>query len=155
MSSLCLQGLVECDQRFQSGLFVDGTMVLSEEPIQQFCDWPEAGEQLNSDEVTIISAVLDLKEKSVGSIMTPMEDVHSEDIFHWCHDAADRLLFEVENCTDNGHFIRVELMDHILSQGYSRIPIHAPENPMNFVGMLLVKMLITPSCVRPRQCRQT
>jgi hypothetical protein len=31
---------VECDQRFQSGLFVDGTMVLSEEPIQQFCDWP-------------------------------------------------------------------------------------------------------------------
>src|SRR4051812_20942090 len=32
----------------------------------------EAGEQLNSDEVTIISAVLDLKEKSVGTIMTPM-----------------------------------------------------------------------------------
>jgi metal transporter CNNM len=34
-----------------------------------------AGEQLNSDEVTIISAVLDLKAKSVGSIMTPMGDV--------------------------------------------------------------------------------
>ncbi|KAJ5089833.1 hypothetical protein N7532_008517 [Penicillium argentinense] len=82
----------------------------------------EAGEQLNSDEVTIISAVLDLKEKSVGAIMTPMEDVFTM--------SADTVLDE-------------RTMDLILSQGYSRIPIHAPENPMNFVGMLLVKMLIT------------
>jgi metal transporter CNNM len=82
----------------------------------------EAGEQLNSDEVTIISAVLDLKEKSVGTIMTPMEDVFTM--------SADTVLDE-------------RTMDLILSQGYSRIPIHAPDNPMNFVGMLLVKMLIT------------
>lgn len=82
----------------------------------------EAGEQLNSDEVTIISAVLDLKEKSVGSIMTPMEDVFTM--------SADAVLDE-------------PTMDLILSQGYSRIPIHAPDNPQNFVGMLLVKMLIT------------
>ncbi|KAI9926812.1 hypothetical protein ASPWEDRAFT_46126 [Aspergillus wentii DTO 134E9] len=82
----------------------------------------EAGEQLNSDEVTIISAVLDLKEKAVGSIMTPMEDVFTM--------SADTVLDE-------------HTMDMILSQGYSRIPIHAPDNPMNFVGMLLVKMLIT------------
>lgn len=82
----------------------------------------EAGEQLNSDEVTIISAVLDLKEKSVGTIMTPMEDVFTM--------SADTVLDE-------------RTMDLILSQGYSRIPIHAPDNPVNFVGMLLVKMLIT------------
>ncbi|OQE46327.1 hypothetical protein PENCOP_c001G00775 [Penicillium coprophilum] len=89
----------------------------------------EAGEQLNSDEVTIISAVLDLKEKSVGSIMTPMKDVFTM--------SADTVLDE-------------HTMDHILSQGYSRIPIHAPDNPMNFVGMLLVKMLITYD---PEDCK--
>jgi metal transporter CNNM len=82
----------------------------------------DAGHQLNSDEVTIISAVLDLKEKSVGSIMTPMEDVFTL--------SADDVLDE-------------ETMDMILSQGYSRIPIHAPDNDKNFIGMLLVKMLIT------------
>jgi metal transporter CNNM len=89
----------------------------------------EAGEQLNSDEVTIISAVLDLKEKSVGSIMTPMDDVFTM--------SADTILDE-------------PTMDLILSQGYSRIPIHAPENPRNFIGMLLVKMLITYD---PEDCK--
>lgn len=82
----------------------------------------EAGQQLNSDEVTIISAVLDLKDKPVGSIMTPMEDVFTLSL--------DDILDE-------------ETMDNILSQGYSRIPIHHPDNSENFVGMLLVKMLIT------------
>ena len=81
-----------------------------------------AGEQLTSDEVTIISACLDLKDKSVGSIMTPMEDVFTM--------SADTILDETT-------------MDLMLSQGYSRIPIRAPDNPENFVGMLLVKMLIT------------
>jgi metal transporter CNNM len=90
----------------------------------------EAGEQLNSDEVTIISAVLDLKEKSVGTIMTPMEDVFTM--------SADTILDE-------------HTMDLILSQGYSRIPIHAPDNAMNFVGMLLVKMLITYD---PEDCKR-
>lgn len=89
----------------------------------------EAGEQLNSDEVTIISAVLDLKEKSVGSIMTPMEDVFTM--------SADTVLDE-------------PTMDLILSQGYSRIPIYSPDKPMNFVGMLLVKMLITYD---PEDCK--
>ncbi|EIT73381.1 putative membrane protein [Aspergillus oryzae 100-8] len=90
----------------------------------------EAGEQLNSDEVTIISAVLDLKDKPVGSIMTPMDDVFTM--------SADTVLDE-------------DTMDLILSQGYSRIPIHAPDNPTNFVGMLLVKMLITYD---PEDCRR-
>ncbi|KAL4908938.1 hypothetical protein BDW74DRAFT_75022 [Aspergillus multicolor] len=89
----------------------------------------EAGEQLNSDEVTIISAVLDLKEKSVGTIMTPMDDVFTM--------SADTVLDE-------------QTMDLILSQGYSRIPIHSPDNPRNFIGMLLVKMLITYD---PEDCK--
>jgi metal transporter CNNM len=82
----------------------------------------EAGQQLNADEVTIISAVLDLKDKSVGRIMTPMDDVFTLSL--------DDVLDEVT-------------MDDILSQGYSRIPIHHPDNNSNFIGMLLVKMLIT------------
>jgi metal transporter CNNM len=82
----------------------------------------ETGQQLNTDEVTIISAVLDLKDKSIGSIMTPMEDVFTMSLA----DVLD------ENT-----------MDLLLSQGYSRIPIHHPDNDRNFVGMLLVKMLIT------------
>jgi metal transporter CNNM len=89
----------------------------------------DAGHQLNSDEVTIISAVLDLKEKSVGTIMTPMEDVFTL--------SADDVLDE-------------DTMDMILSQGYSRIPIHAPHNDQDFVGMLLVKMLITYD---PEDCK--
>lgn len=82
----------------------------------------EAGQQLNADEVTIISAVLDLKDKSVGRIMTPMDDVYTLSL--------DDVLDEVT-------------MDDILTQGYSRIPVHHPDNNSNFIGMLLVKMLIT------------
>ncbi|KAF1813470.1 DUF21-domain-containing protein [Eremomyces bilateralis CBS 781.70] len=79
-------------------------------------------ERLNKDEVTIISAVLDLKEKPVGSIMTPIEDVFTL--------SANAVLDD-------------EMMDRILTAGYSRIPIYAPDHPQNYVGMLLVKMLIT------------
>ncbi|KAF2092547.1 DUF21-domain-containing protein, partial [Rhizodiscina lignyota] len=89
-------------------------------------------ERLNQDEVTIISAVLDLKDKPVGSIMTPMSDVFTL--------SANAVLDE-------------PMMDMILSAGYSRIPIYEPENPRNFVGMLLVKMLITydpEDCLRVR-----
>ncbi|KAI4244086.1 MAG: hypothetical protein L6R42_010546, partial [Xanthoria sp. 1 TBL-2021] len=81
-----------------------------------------AGEQLNSDEVTIISAVLDLKAKPIGSIMTPIKDVFTM--------SSDTVLDE-------------KTMDIILRAGYSRIPIYEPKNPQNYVGMLLVKILIT------------
>jgi len=80
------------------------------------------GERLNKDEVTIISAVLDLKDKTVGSIMTPMDDVFT---------------LSVETVLDES------MMNTILAEGYSRIPIHSPDNNRNFLGMLLVKMLIT------------
>ncbi|KAH7069748.1 hypothetical protein BKA63DRAFT_88310 [Paraphoma chrysanthemicola] len=81
-----------------------------------------AEERLNEDEVTIITAVLDLKAKAVGNIMTPMKDVFTM--------SSDTVLDE-------------KMMDTILSAGYSRIPIHNPDNRNDFVGMLLVKMLIT------------
>ena len=88
-----------------------------------------AGEQLNQDEVTIISAVLDLKAKPVGNIMTPM---------------ADTFIMSADTVLDEN------TMEVILGAGYSRIPIHAPDNEQNFVGMLLVKILITYD---PEDCK--
>jgi metal transporter CNNM len=83
---------------------------------------PSLSERLNQDEVTIIGAVLDLKDKPVRSVMTPIEDVSVM--------PTDAILDE-------------ETMDLILSAGFSRIPIHAPKNLLKVVGMLLVKTLIT------------
>lgn len=79
-------------------------------------------EPLNTDEVTIISAVLDLKEKSVRNIMTPIEDVFIL--------SSDTVLDEPTT-------------EKILHTGFNRIPIHAPGEPTNFIGMLLVRILIT------------
>ncbi|KAI2468187.1 DUF21-domain-containing protein [Annulohypoxylon bovei var. microspora] len=82
----------------------------------------EVDQRLNQDEVTIISAVLDLKRKAVEEVMTPMEDVYTM--------SEDTVLDE-------------KTIDQILDAGYSRIPIHQTGKPTNFVGMLLVKILIT------------
>lgn len=79
-------------------------------------------ERLNQDEVTIISAVLDLKEKPVSSIMTPMDRVYTM--------SADALLDE-------------KTVEEIFNAGFSRIPIHLPNEPTNFIGMLLVRVLIS------------
>jgi metal transporter CNNM len=79
-------------------------------------------ERLNEDEVTIITAVLDLKAKSVASIMTPMSDVFTM--------SSDTVLDEKTVAT-------------ILTAGHSRIPIYTPESTTDFVGMLLVRTLIT------------
>ncbi|CAI2187125.1 18388_t:CDS:2 [Funneliformis geosporum] len=79
-------------------------------------------ESLNEDEVQIIGAVLDLREKPVSAIMTPLEDAFTL--------SADKVLDE-------------QTVDEILSRGYSRIPVYEPPNPTNFIGMLLVKKLIT------------
>lgn len=87
-------------------------------------------DRLNQDEVTIISAVLDLKEKPIGDIMTPMDDVFTM--------STDTVLDE-------------DTMNIILSAGYSRIPIYEPGNKNNFVGMLLVKILITYD---PEDCKR-
>lgn len=77
---------------------------------------------LNSDEVTIIGSVLDLKSKPVSSIMTPMKDV---------------FILSTSTILDK------DLIHKILSAGYSRIPIYSAEDSSNFIGMLLTKNLIT------------
>lgn len=79
-------------------------------------------ERLNQDEVTIISAVLDLKEKPVSHIMTPIDRVYTM--------SADAILDE-------------KTVEEIFNAGFSRIPIHLPNEPLNFIGMLLVRVLIS------------
>ncbi|KAK4054686.1 cell agglutination protein Mam3 [Microbotryomycetes sp. JL221] len=79
------------------------------------------GESLNEDEVTIISSVLELSEKSVSSIMTNLEDTYTL--------PSDAILDQ-------------ETVDQILALGHSRIPIHTPDDPQDFVGMIIVKKLI-------------
>ncbi|TKA82816.1 hypothetical protein B0A55_01074 [Friedmanniomyces simplex] len=88
------------------------------------------GERLMEDEVNIIASVLDLKDKRVDSVMTPMQDVFT---------------MSAETILDD------RMMETILSQGYSRIPIYAPDNHRNFIGMLLVKILITYD---PEDCQR-
>ncbi|KAF1855087.1 hypothetical protein Lal_00009383 [Lupinus albus] len=81
-------------------------------PIAKLLDWI-----LGEDH-----AVLDLKDKPVAEVMTPISDVYTL--------AEDHILDE-------------KTMDDILSSGYSRIPIYRSGNHLDFVGMLLVKTLIT------------
>ncbi|CAH7682552.1 hypothetical protein BY996DRAFT_4584623 [Phakopsora pachyrhizi] len=77
---------------------------------------------LNEDEVTIISAVLDLSEKTIVDIMTPIEDTFTL--------GEDSILDEVT-------------VTELVSQGYSRVPVHEAGQSRNFIGMLLVKHLIS------------
>ncbi|SCU87782.1 LADA_0E06128g1_1 [Lachancea dasiensis] len=79
-------------------------------------------ERLTKDEVTIISAVLDLKEKKVCEIMTPIVNVFTM--------SADAVLNE-------------KTVAEIFNSGFSRIPIHLPGETNNFIGMLLVRVLIS------------
>ncbi|GAA5915406.1 hypothetical protein JCM6882_001415 [Rhodosporidiobolus microsporus] len=79
-------------------------------------------ETLNDDEVTIISSVLELGDKSVKDIMTPLEDIYS-----------------LPSDTKLSHAI----VDQILASGHSRIPVHVPGNTTDFLGMLIVKKLIS------------
>lgn len=79
-------------------------------------------EGLTADEVHIIRSVLDLREKLVTDIMTPMESVFTLSI----HCILDK-----------------ELVHQILWNGYSRIPIKESDTCFNYIGMLLVKNLIS------------
>lgn len=70
-------------------------------------------ERPNKDEVTIISAVLDLKDKAIASIMTPTDDVFTL--------SADTVLDE-------------QMMDEMVSAGYLRTPVYQSDSLQNFVG---------------------
>jgi len=64
---------------------------------------------------------LSLNEKKATHIMTPIEDVVTL--------SADQLLDH-------------DMVDHILTSGYSRFPVHEKGKPLSFLGFLLVKRLL-------------
>lgn len=66
--------------------------------------------------------MLSLNDRHVKEIMTPIDDC---------------LVLPSNKVLDH------DAVDSILISGFSRIPVHEPEQPDNFVGMLLVKRLIT------------
>ncbi|KAI9005475.1 hypothetical protein CLU79DRAFT_781495 [Phycomyces nitens] len=78
-------------------------------------------EGLTEDEVQIIASVLDLREKSIASVMTPIEDVFTLSI--------DAILDR-------------KTIDKMITAGYSRIPIHSVDHKTQYIGMLLAKQLI-------------
>lgn len=78
-------------------------------------DTDDGSHALTDDEVQIVSAVLDLSDKTIGSIMTPIEDVYTLSL--------DDLLTEAK-------------VQEIVAEGHSRIPVHTPGKPNEFVGML-------------------
>jgi metal transporter CNNM len=87
-------------------------------------------DRLNSDEVKIVHGALGMKERSAACIMTPIKDVFSL--------SADAVLDEYT-------------IDRIYVQGYSRIPVHAPDNRRNIVGLFLVTALTK---YNPKSCKR-
>lgn len=91
--------------------------------LKSFLQFHRTGEEpLRDDEIAILNGVLELNTKKVESIMTPMQDTVTL--------SADCIL-------DHNK------VDSILLSGYSRFPVHAPGNPTAFIGLLLIKKLLT------------
>ncbi|KAG8913647.1 hypothetical protein FRC01_004447 [Tulasnella sp. 417] len=90
----------------------------------------ESALPLTDGEVNILNGVLSLSEKGVTDIMTPMDDVVTL--------SADRVLDH-------------ETMDKILASGYSRFPVHEPDQPLSFRGFLLVKKLLLYDPSQPKR----
>ncbi|KAI0258675.1 DUF21-domain-containing protein [Gloeopeniophorella convolvens] len=86
--------------------------------LKSFLQFHRTGEEpLRDDEISILNGVLELNTKSVEAIMTPMKDVVTL--------SSDAIL-------------DAKTIEHILLSGYSRFPIHDPNNPLAFVGLLLL-----------------
>ncbi|GBE79332.1 DUF21-domain-containing protein [Sparassis crispa] len=79
-------------------------------------------EPLKDDEWRILNGVLELSNKKVEELMTPMADVVA-----------------ISGDTVLDH----QTVNQLLRSGYSRIPVYYPGKPMAFMGLLLVKNLST------------
>jgi len=96
--------------------------------LKSFLQFHRQGEEpLRDDEINILNGVLELSNKKADEIMTPMKDV---------------LTLSADTVLDHA------MMDYLLTTGFSRFPVHEPGKPLAFMGLLLVKKLLTydPSC---------
>lgn len=91
--------------------------------LKSFLQFHREGEEpLRDDEIVILNSVLSLNDKHAKEIMTPIEDC---------------LILPFNKILNHS------TIDEILMSGFSRIPIHEPGQKDNFLGMLLVKKLIS------------
>ncbi|KAG6888916.1 hypothetical protein C0992_007103 [Termitomyces sp. T32_za158] len=91
--------------------------------LKSFLQFHRTGEEpLRDDEINILNGVLELNTKKAESIMTRIEDTVTL--------SSDTILDHAK-------------VDSILSSGYSRFPVHTPEDPTAFIGLLLIKKLLT------------
>uniref|UniRef100_A0A6G1SNQ0 Metal transporter CNNM2 n=1 Tax=Aceria tosichella TaxID=561515 RepID=A0A6G1SNQ0_9ACAR len=75
---------------------------------------------LESDEVNIISGALKLKRIPLSEVMTRIEDVY---------------MLDMSSCLD------FDTIQAIIERGYSRVPVHEPGNKKNIVALLFAKDL--------------
>ncbi|TFY80544.1 hypothetical protein EWM64_g3468 [Hericium alpestre] len=91
--------------------------------LKSFLQFHRTGEEpLRDDEISILNGVLELNTKNVETIMTPMKDVVTL--------SSDAIL-------------DAKTVESILTSGYSRFPVHEPGNSLAFVGLLLVKKMLS------------
>ncbi|KAL5534765.1 hypothetical protein ACEPAG_1229 [Sanghuangporus baumii] len=91
--------------------------------LRSFLQFHRQGEEpLRDDEIAILNGVLELNTKTLLEIMTPIQDVVTL--------SADAVLDHT-------------LVDKIIVSGYSRFPVHDPGNPKSFLGLLLIKKLLS------------
>jgi len=90
--------------------------------LKSFLQFHRTGsEPLRDDEISILNGVLELNTRNVEQIMTPIWDA-------------------VTLSTDT--ILDTKTVNSIMSSGYSRLPVHRPGEPLNFVGLLLIKKLL-------------
>lgn len=75
---------------------------------------------LDKDEVNIISGVLEMRKKTVGDVMTPIEDAY---------------MLPIESIMD------FETISKIMDSGYSRIPVYEEDDRKNISSVLYIKDL--------------
>lgn len=78
-------------------------------------------QRLNAEEVTVISSIIDLKERQVCSVMTPIANVYS---------LSNKSILNDMTCYN------------ILKSGHSCIPVHLAGDSSRFAGVLTVKSLV-------------
>jgi len=104
-------------------LGADNHQTYKKAELKSFLQFHRTGkEPLRDEELTILNGVLELNTKEVERIMTPLQDV---------------VILSADDILDHA------AIASILKSGYSRFPVHEPGNPTSFIGLLLIKKLLT------------
>lgn len=97
--------------------------------LKSFLQFHRQGEEpLHDDEISILSGVLELGNKRADTIMTPLKDV---------------VTISADDVLDH------QKLEFLLMSGFSRFPVHEPGRLLAFVGLLLVKKLLTCDLTKP------